>query len=341
MLNVSGPVHTNGEFNFALTPSGTFTGPVTSVSGTADYYNHGAPTHLDADHNADIDVPTFGGGFNRGVANIPLPSTTTADRQREAALGLSQGGDHSTYGAGVHLGTAGGAMTGGIYVNGNARISLSAAGGNRAVHTLTQGGTTWTVTVNYSSNQTTIQQGNNPASTYSGVPNGMVSCDGQIESLSGTVQADTQITVAATGDVQITNNLTYENYTGGTSPNAEGTTNLMGIISWNGDVRISNAAPNDISVHATVMTPNGELRVDGYDTGSPRGIATLLGGVIENTYGAFGTFAESGQRTGYGRNFVYDTRMGRGIAPPFFPTIGTVTSMVSGLNDRPNWQQTN
>jgi len=141
--------------------------------------------------------------------------------------------------------------------------------------------------------------------------------------------------------VQITNNIQYQNYTPGTSPSAEGTTNVLGIMSWSGNVRIASSAPNDISVHATIMTPNGEFAVDNYSGGSPRGTATILGGVIENTYGAFGTFSSGVQRTGYGRNFVYDTRMGKGMAPPFFPTTGSLISTLTGANDRPNWQQTN
>jgi hypothetical protein len=295
---------------------------------------------LNANANGTIDVPTFGGGFERGVANIPMPSTTTANAQREAALGLPSGASTSGYGAGVHLGTSGGAMTGGIYINGNATMSLS-TGGNSATYTITQGSTTTTVSVNLSSNQTTIRVGAGAPTTYSGVPNGMVFADGSLSSLSGTVQQDSRVTVAATGDVVISNNITYENYTPGTSPSAEGTTNMMGILSWNGNVRIGTSAPNDVSVHATVMTPNGEFRVDNYNSGSSRGTATILGGVIENTYGAFGTFSSSGAQTGYGRNFVYDTRMGKGQAPPFFPTIGSVVSLLSGVTDRPNWQQTN
>ena len=124
-------------------------------------------------------------------------------------------------------------------------------------------------------------------------------------------------------------------------PSAEGTNNVLGVLSWNGNVRITSAAPNDITIDATVMAPNGQFTVDNYSSGSPRGTATLLGGVIENTYGPFGTFSQNQQTTGYGRNFVYDTRMGRGMAPPFFPTIGNVISSVAGVNDRPNWQQTN
>jgi hypothetical protein len=338
--NFTGPVHTNGQFNFAMNPGADFTGHVTSVSETASYYNGGSSVSLNAENNGTTDVPTFHSGFERGTDTIPMPSTTTTDRQKEAALGLSQGASTAGYGTGIHLGSSGGSMTGGIYVNGNASISVGRSG-NNATYNITQGSTTTTVTVNYASNQTSVKAGSGPATTYTGVPNGMLFVNGQVDSLAGTVQQDTQLTIAATGDVRITNNLTYESYTGGTTPSAEGATNLLGVMSWNGNVRVATGAPNDINIHATVMAPNGEFRVDNHDSGSSRGTATILGGVIENTYGAFGTFGQSGQTTGYGRNFVYDARMGRGMAPPFFPTIGTVTSLPSGINDRPNWQQLN
>ncbi len=338
--NFSGPVHTNGEFNFALNPGANFTGLVTSVSATAQYYNSGSSIHLSADRNGDLDVPAFGAGFDRNVTSIPMPSTTTADRQRGAALGVSTGTSGSGYSQGVYLTQSSGALTGGIYVNGNATIALGASG-NSATYTIAQGSTTTTITVNYASSQTSVRVGTGAPTTYSGVPNGMLFVDGEVTSLAGTVQRDTQVSVAATGDVQITGNLTYQDYTSGTSPSAEGTTNLLGLLSWNGNVRITSSAPNDVSVHATVMTPVGEFHVDNYDQGSPRGTATILGGVIENTYGAFGTFSGSSQVSGYGRNFVYDTRMGRGMAPPFFPTTGAVATALAGVNDRPNWQQTN
>jgi hypothetical protein len=333
-------VHTNGQFNFALNPGASFTGKVTSVSGTARFYNNGSSVQLDADRNDTRDVPTFAEGFDRGVANIPMPSTTTANRQREAALGLAVGASTAGFGAGVHVGASGGAMTGGIYVNGNASVAMSATA-NGPTYTIVQGGTTTTIAVNTASNRTTVRVGSGSPTNYDGAPNGMLFVDGQVTSLSGTVERNTQVTVAATGDVKITDNITYENYTAGSSPSAEGTANLMGIMSWNGNVGITGAAPNNINVHATVMVPNGEFRVENHDSGSPRGTATILGGVIENTYGAFGTFSGESPQTGYGRNFVYDTRMGRGIAPPFFPTLGSVTSVLAGVNDRPNWQQAN
>jgi hypothetical protein len=338
--NFSGPVHTNGQFNFALNPSGTFTGLVTSVDQTARYYNNGSSIDLNADRNADLDVPTFGAGFERGVPAIPMPSTTVADRQAEIALGRSAGSGVPGLPDGVHLGTSGSSMTGGIYIKGNATLAMSASG-NSAIYTVTQGGTTTTVTVNYQSGNTQMRVGNGPPTTLNGLANGMIFTDGSLTSFAGTVQRDSAVTVAATGDIQITNHLTYESYTpgsGGNPPSAEGTANILGVLSWNGSVRIGTTAPDDINVHATVMSPTGEFTVDNYNVGSARGTATILGGAIQDTYGAFGTFGS--QNTGYGRNFVYDTRMANGIAPPFFPTTGSVVGVLSGINDRPNWQQT-
>ncbi|HYL80571.1 MAG TPA: hypothetical protein VEU07_07145, partial [Candidatus Acidoferrum sp.] len=245
---------------------------------------------------------------------------------------------------GVHLGTSGGAMTGGIYVNSGSNsgsgnpVSVALAGGSTAQYTITISGAVSTVTVNRATQQTTLLPAGGTASTYTGLPNGMFFVNGQVASLAGTLQRDTQATIAATNDVILTNSLVYENYTGGSTPSAEGTTNLLGIMSWGGNVRIGSTAPNDISIHATIMSPAHEIRVDGHDSGSSRGTATILGGVIENSYGPFGTFGSS--ITGYGRNFVYDTRMRRGMSPPFFPTIARVIPTVTGFNDRPNWQPT-
>jgi hypothetical protein len=232
-------------------------------------------------------------------------------------------------------------MTGGIYIQGDATLAMSVIGNDRAVYTITQGGTTTTVRADYSSNQTLIKSGGGPWTTYSGLPNGMIYAEGNLTSLSGTVQKDSKVTVAAKNTITITNHITYENYTAGTPPSAAGATNVLGILAWQGNVLIGTGTPNDINIHATVMTPNGEFAVQDYATRGAQGTATLLGGVIQKTYGAFHIFSGDGTlSSGYGRNFVYDTRMGQGMAPPFFPTSGRLVGTISGIDARPNWQQT-
>jgi len=157
--------------------------------------------------------------------------------------------------------------------------------------------------------------------------------------LAGTLQRDSQLTVAATSDVTITGHLMYENFTAGSPPKAEGTTNLMGILSWNNGIHIGTSAPNDITIHATLMAPIGQVIVDNYDTTAVRGTATILGGVIEDSYGAFGISSGGSIVHGYARNFIYDKRMAQGMAPPYFPTTGKVIRTLIGITDRPNWQQ--
>jgi hypothetical protein len=76
----------------------------------------------------------------------------------------------------------------------------------------------------------------------------------------------------------------------------------------------------------------GVVQVDNYGSGSPRGTATILGGVISSYYGAFGTFNSYGHVSGYSRNFVYDQRLNGGIAPPFFPTTTIFMPATSNVN---------
>jgi hypothetical protein len=164
--------------------------------------------------------------------------------------------------------------------------------------------------------------------------------DGSVTGLAGTLQRDTQVTMAATNDVTITGHLMYENYTASSPPSAMGATNLMGILSWNNSIHIGTSAPNDINIHAVLMAPVGQVLVDSYDTTAVRGTATILGGVIEDSYGAFGISSGGSMTHGYARNFAYDRRMANGMAPPYFPTTGRVIRSLNGVTDRPNWRQT-
>ena len=337
-FNYYGPVHTNGEFNFMQNPGAHFWDTIESVNTKARYGNSpGSPIELAADHNGTIDVPILDKGLSLGAANIPMPATTTGDAQKTVALtGISAPSTN-----GVYLAYSGTAMTGGIYVNGDATISLSVPSAGIAQYSITQGADTWTVQVNNTINQTSVKKNAGTPTTYTGLPNGMLFVDGKVTSLAGTLQKDTQVTVAATKDVTITGNLMYENYTAGSPPKAEGTTNLMGILSWNNSIHIGTTAPNDVNIHATLMAPIGQVFVDDYDKGASRGTATILGGVIEDAYGAFAISSGGNLTHGYARNFVYDKRMSRGMAPPYFPTTGKVISTLAGVTDRPNWQQTN
>ncbi len=153
-----------------------------------------------------------------------------------------------------------------------------------------------------------------------------------------------QMTLATEGAVRITRDIKYEDPPCSAPPqrNADGTVtsstcenlgalNVFGIYAQTADVIIghnnsssSYNAPDDVHIHSVLMSSEGKVAVEDYNQGSVRGAVHLTGGIIENYYGAFGTFSGStGQQThGYNRIFTYDPRMYSSVSPPYFPTIG-------------------
>jgi len=344
--NFTGPVSTNERFSFANNPGSTFTKEVRQVEDTARFYNNGSPVLVNSDHYLTRDVPTFQEGFSRGVDPTELPtSVTESDMKAQVLAGQAEPGSN-----GIYIVNDGTNVTGGIYIRGNSTVSMGLGAGNNPKYTIVQGASTNNVVVNYATNSTEIDTNSDGVAdeTYVGTPDGagnegiIIYDRGSITNLSGTVQQDTQMTVASSSDLVIGGNVMYQDYTAGSTPNANGTTNLLGIISWGGDVRIGAGCPNNVNIHGIVMAPadGGEFKVDNYNTGSSKGTATLLGGAIVDYYGAFGTFDSSGPKTGYGRNFVYDPRMLSGMAPPYFPvTTRFVSSDDGGLSNKLIWKE--
>lgn len=341
----NGPVHTNDRFSFANSPSAHFTDEVTQHQKKARFYNNGWPRLLDADSNPPDDIPIFDEGFERSYDIINLESSITqADLKTQALGGTSEPGSN-----GIYIPNDGANLIGGIYIRGNQGSHtddpsiVMSTGANGPVYTITRSSTTKVITVDYTSNQTQIQTGA-VTETYQGVPDGvdnegiLIYVNDDIGGLSGTVQKDSSVTVSSERDIVITNHVMYEEYT--PSPlSAEGYTNLLGILSWGGDVRIGPLAPNDVNIHGVVMAPNGIFTVDNYQSGSPRGTATLLGGSITQFYGPFGTFWGTTQMSGYGRNFVYDARMLQGMTPPYFPYLSNFNAFDNGgLDSKLVWE---
>lgn len=329
-----GRVHSNGRLRFAYQP--TFEDLVTSVSPQATYYGDGDNVTLDADRNGDIDVPDFEGGFQRGAPNIALPDN--AYSQLNAALGLSVtstlepdasvintqlglGTSSSAPADGIYVVHAGGAMCGGLYVQGDldqCLMTVDAQG--RQVYRLQQGATTRTITVDRVNNSTSVLTGSS-TTTYAGVPRGVLYVSGSLNDLRGpdrvsgnvvpAVAEHTQLLITAEEDIILKRDLTCTNYDAGD--------NVVGLFSSDGSVRVSTSAPDNMRLDAFVMAAasDGSFRVDDHGSGSPRGDFFLRGGMVTEFYGAFGTFNGEERRSGYGRRFTYDRR---GIIPPYFPT---------------------
>lgn len=256
-------------------------------------------------------------------------------------------------------------LGGGIYVQGSLdSLTLSLGGplNTLAVYTLVQGTQTVTVTVDRLGNTTTVTNTawlDPQTRTFSGVPKGwqapgnanavIVYVEGDILSLSGTLEEKEQMTIAASGRIDITNHLRYEDPPIVTDPN-DNPLNLLGLYSSGSEIRITTAAPDNLDIHAVMMAGttsdafNSSVNVQNYNVGAPRGTLRLTGGIIEEYYGAFGTFSSSTGETltGYGRDFRYDRRMNRGFSPPYFPTT-TLFTIVPGTDGlagvRPIWRE--
>ena len=255
-------------------------------------------------------------------------------------------------------------LAGGIFVQGDLNsltLSLGGASNNLAVYTLVQGGQTVTITVDRVGQTTTVTNtawASPQTRTFAGVPKGwqgpgnanagIVFVQGNILSLAGTLEEQEQTTIAASGRIDITNHLRYEDPPDPADPN-DNPLNVLGLYSAGNDIRITTAAPNDLVIHAVLMAGNvgdavnSSVNVQNYNSGAPRGTVTLLGGIIEEYYGAFGTFdpATGNPVTGYGRAFTYDRRMVRGFAPPYFPTTN-LFEIVEGdglAGDRAVWRE--
>ncbi|MDD5347464.1 MAG: DUF4900 domain-containing protein [Candidatus Omnitrophica bacterium] len=368
--NFNGPVHTNERFSFANNPSAHFTDEVSQHLSTVKFYNNGNSVLLSGTSNPICcesegcetvpckDLPQFDSTFSYGDDLINLPSSVTQTELRNQALGtMPVPGDSNR---GVFLPSEDGALTGGIYINGNqgqssddatVLLGIDATSGDPK-YTITQTRNytthTYVVTVDLSANQTQLVVDGGSPTTYNGKPDGVgdqgviIYSDDDIKSFSGTVQKDTRVTVSSERDMVITNHVRYEEYTA--SPlSATGYDNILGILSWGGNIRIDESAPNDIQIHGIIMAHNGIFTVDDYQHGSPRGTATLLGGSITDFYGAFGTFSGGSMVSGYGRNFVYDRRvLDEGLTPPYFPYLTSYTSNIvpaDAFRTKTTWRQ--
>ncbi|CAM4139122.1 DUF4900 domain-containing protein [Deinococcus marmoris] len=192
--------------------------------------------------------------------------------------------------------------------------------------------------------------------------NGVISVDGgKIANLNGgpnvaqsglagaSIASFAGVTVAATGDVNITSSLKYtvppcggQNTETAAAPcDRQDAQNILGIyasgktnadgskVAANINLISPKSCPDGIGncpnigtnpqIHAVLMASQGAVQVEGYDQGAPDnslGKVNLIGGIIEDYYGAFGKT----DGRGYGRNFVYDQRTYDGFSPPAFPT---------------------
>ncbi|HEY6350651.1 MAG TPA: hypothetical protein VI636_14700 [Candidatus Angelobacter sp.] len=194
---ISGPVFTNGSWNFGTSGKYIFTDPV-GQNGTQAGYQFGSGCDQIAgpsDQKGGTTIaPTFQDGFKLNQPKVPLPPNDY-NQERAVLDGKGNGGSSVSKSdlntnlrgankaaypiAGANSGVflpytvdSHGNATftgGGIYVEGGASVKLSTSGSTAQVYTIVQGGNTSTITIDDTANTTVFTSGGNTV-TISGVP---------------------------------------------------------------------------------------------------------------------------------------------------------------------------
>lgn len=179
-----------------------------------------------------------------------------------------------------------------------------------------------TITLKSDGTMDVTNSNNNWANQNMPLPaNGAVFVTGGDVYISGTLKG--QLSVGTNKNVVVTNNIAYN-----TDPQLNpSSTDMLGLIAER-DVIVSQNAPYDLTIQASMMALGNSFIVENWWTGSPKGTLTVYGGIIQDYRGPVGTFNPSTNEkiSGYSKNYLYDSRL-RNNPPPFYPTTGDYISL--------------
>jgi Tfp pilus assembly protein PilX len=390
---LTGPFFTNGAWNFgdasALGSSTKYDFKANTGQGNgAVSYWHGNNCTQAASAsntaNGTTIAPTFEAQFNIGASSVALPQNdynqeqavldgmgvaTGAPNLNSSNLKNSSGTAYPSSGSpssGVYVPYAvgtGGVKTfsgGGIYVAGNATVTLSPSGTTGQVYTIVQGGVTTTVTVSptgLGTGTTTIQTGTGAPNVIQGVPTmidpgtgattenaTMLYVNGNITSLTGPGEYTTAInngqavTVTASGNVTVTGDIRYasepvttsanQNVNGTVVANADtlipsnNTGQVLGIFTATGDIQMNNSQRDgNLEIDASIAMISQGGSGGWINVGSQINTLNVVGGRIANV-------AKSGNAIT--RNIFFDQRFAGGnFAPPWYPSTTVTASNTS------------
>jgi Tfp pilus assembly protein PilX len=390
---LTGPFFTNGAWNFgdanALGSSTKydFKANTGQANGAVSYWHGNNCTQAASASNTangTTIAPTFEAQFNIGASSVALPQNdynqeqavldgkgvaTGAPNLNSSNLKNSSGTAYPSSGSpssGVYVpytvGT-GGVKTfsgGGIYVAGNATVTLSPSGTTAQVYTIVQGGVTTTVTVSptgLGTGTTTIQTGTGAPNVIQGVPTmidpgtgattenaTMLYVNGNITSLTGPGEYTTAInngqavTVTASGNVTVTGDIRYasepvttsanQNVNGTVVANADtlipsnNTGQVLGIFTATGDIQMNNGQHDgNLEIDASIAMISQGGGGGWINVGPQINTLNVVGGRIANV-------AKSGNAIT--RNIFFDQRFAGGnFAPPWYPSTTVTASNTS------------
>lgn len=146
--------------------------------------------------------------------------------------------------------------------------------------------------------------------------NGALFVNGGDLTVSGTLNG--QLSIGTNRNIVISNNITYN-----TDPRVDPTSlDTLGLIAEK-DVVISQNAPQDVEINASIMALGDSFTVESWWQGPAKGTLTVYGGIIQDERGPVGTFNSSTNTkvSGYSKDYQYDARL-MTEPPPFYPTTG-------------------
>jgi Tfp pilus assembly protein PilX len=401
---VTGPVFSNGSWNFGSSGSYIFTDPVGAVNPKFGYQFSGACNQSATGGSTSGGVtiaPTFQSGYQLGQNAVPLPSNTfsqkkavldgkgvcltdpctSSDDPTVAQMGaVLKNASGSAYAgsSGVYLpyktaaadcpGAPPCMVGGGLYVQGDAAVTLTASTSgspahNQQVVTVVQGSTTTTVTIDLTGGTTKIQVGAGTPTIINGMPSqydpvsgnpqreaALVYVDGNISSLKGpgsnaaAIQNGSALTVMANGNLTVTDDLLYntkpvtttQNQIPGTPPSTlipgNDSGQVLGLYTNTGDIQLANCSGcGNLEIDASIATISATGTGGVINIGSQINTLTILGGRIQNNIKNINSIT---------RNVIFDRRFSNnGFAPPWFPSTKITPTGISGTTVTPTIQR--
>ena len=152
-------------------------------------------------------------------------------------------------------------------------------------------------------------------------PGGVIFAENSTVRLKGTVKG--QYSVACSGPSGKGNIYLDDDIVYATNPLIDkSSTDLLGIVADN-KVLITDNVPNqsDINIHASIYSENEGFGAENYSTRPVSGDINLVGGIIQHTRQAVGTFGGSGISSGFAKKYRYDERFML-MSPPGYPGTG-------------------
>jgi len=287
---VWGPFHTQGDLLAFQKPS--FYGKAT-FKGKIDYYT-----------NQKTDAPYFHGGFEQGV-DLPMPADGVTALVAPA-------------------------KSSGLYFDGTKTQT-------QTVTTTDRRGRTRTTTTTIPMTDVYMQfQGDYLLYRYTSsgaytdtaylptdAANGLIVMDKGNIHMQGTVSGAYTVGCtgsSSTGTVYLDDDIVYQH-----NPKTDPTcTDMLGIVTQNKCLITDNTAnKSDININASIYVQDSGFGAENYSTRPVSGNINLVGGIIQDTRQAVGTFNGSTGKylSGFAKQYRYDDRF-LVASPPYFPGTG-------------------